>query len=145
MNSRIQDDFTCLNVAIANNSSSSHALGDYEEAIPRSCKTNRPEKRPCCDETYVPVNFINNEVYALIAAWEASEFKREESGEAADSALDADRDALYEPLRCRPTIAPPKRFYRTFWKSITRRTLENARKSVASHRLEIERSESERS
>ena len=29
--------------------------------------------------------------------------------------------SVYEPLRCVPRLAPPKRFYRTFWRSIVRR------------------------
>ena len=30
----------------------------------------------------------------------------------------------YEPLRCIVTRAPPRRFYRTFWRSIARRILQ---------------------
>lgn len=30
---------------------------------------------------------------------------------------------VYEPLRCVPDSAPPKRFYRTFWRSIVRRLI----------------------
>lgn len=34
---------------------------------------------------------------------------------------------MYEPVRCIPNNAPPKRFYRAFWRRVTRRILERAR------------------
>jgi hypothetical protein len=62
------------------------------------------------------------EVLAFLAAWEESEAQRRAaSGSAgAVSAMDID----YEPAMTVPTNSrPPKLFYRTFWRSITRRLM----------------------
>ena len=39
---------------------------------------------------------------------------------------------LYEPDRRCTAMGPPKRFYRTFWRSITRRALQRAKESIIS-------------
>ena len=137
MNNQTQDDFTCLHIAISNHSSSSHHLVEPDSFF----EANRSEKRPCGDEAYVQVNFISPEVYALIAAWEACQFNPKESEEAAESTLHAHSESLYEPSRCIPTSAPPKRFYLSFWRSVTRRMLEHTRKSILINRLESQRSD----
>ena len=134
-----QDDFSCLQVADTDHNSSLNDM-DVKDVDLRSCKAARPEKRLCGDDApYVPVNFITAEVYSMIAAWESCETKRMES-EA--RAVESDRkvyyDALYQPLRCAPTVAPPKRFYRRSWITMTRRTLDHARKSIMAHRRNSE-------
>ncbi len=127
-----QDDFTCLHVA----SSSSHQLDDYGVILSgkttrseKTAVTTRSEKTVCNDETYVPINFIKPEIYAMIAAWEACELKGLETGE---SAFDARSEDVCEPMRCMSNSAPPKRFYRSFWRRITQRMLEHSRKSIRS-------------
>ena len=37
---------------------------------------------------------------------------------------------VYEPAKVRALDAPPKRFYRTFWRSVVRRLLESQRAAV---------------
>ncbi len=37
----------------------------------------------------------------------------------------ADQGSIYEPMRLVPLSAPPKRFYRTFWRSAAQRILEH--------------------
>jgi hypothetical protein len=74
----------------------------------------------------IPVNFIPDEVLAFIADWESTK---------STSLCPCDRMALipvipvsqngFEPVRrladIASPIAPPKLFYRTFWRSVTRR------------------------
>jgi hypothetical protein len=137
MSIKTQSDFACLDVTINSHISSLHKLVDHETLLQRGiAKATRLEKRVCVDEEYVPVNFIKAEAYALIAAWEACESERKEWKESAESNFDAHSDALYEPSRSIPAFSPPKQFYRTFWRSITRRTLEHSRKSIAARPLQ---------
>jgi hypothetical protein len=139
MRNQTQDDFASLHAAI-NNHISSHQLVDRESVLP-SNKATRHEK--CVDEeTYTPVNFIKAEVYALIAGWEACKSNPEESEEASEFTRDSPSEDLYEPSRHIPSSAPPKRFYRTFWRSVTRRMLEHARKSVISSIADLDHSRS---
>ena len=82
-------------------------------------------------DPYVPVNFISPETCARLAAAEESAARCADAMDAsvnleytyrvssARSAVDGCRD----PLRTLTSMAPPKRFYRTFWKSISFRLL----------------------
>ncbi len=89
-------------------------------------------------DVYVPVNYISPEVYALLAAAEASAARHADSLGAGgmelnmgdhgstlhmQGALDGDCDAE----RVLPSTAPPKRFYRTFWRSTSLRLLNRIR------------------
>ena len=91
----------------------------------------------CCeDDDYVPVNFISDEVRAMIKAWELARQKELELQEASGATIIMDGHAasqspeIHEPIRYITDGAPPKRFYRTFWRSIARRVLEHDRKAV---------------
>ncbi len=75
---------------------------------------------------YVPLNYINNEAYALLAAYEAQAAHHEVSdnvGESMDLVV-LSTSNMYEPERIMRRLAPPKRFYRTYWRSISRRMLD---------------------
>ncbi len=63
-------------------------------------------------DVYVPVNEIKEEVYAMLAAWESH---------ALQSPDVAAREPYFEPFRCLSDAGPPKRFYRTFWRGVTRK------------------------
>ena len=92
------------------------------------------------DETYVPVNYIPEEVYAMIKTWELKHKDRMEvsdstsqTGAASSSnapIIDNYEPIDYEPLRICSQSAPPKRFYRTFWRSAARRMLECEKAAV---------------
>jgi hypothetical protein len=77
-------------------------------------------------EADVPGDFIPDEVYALIAAWELTDCSL---GMTPSDRMDFDADLvppspnIFEPVRRLKTFAPPKRFYRTFWRSASRRIL----------------------
>ncbi len=80
----------------------------------------------CGDETeevYTPVNFISDEVFALIAAWESTNLTSKASSDPTDiekASLAVSQDT-FEPHR--RYVASPKRFYRKFWSSLSRRIL----------------------
>ena len=79
-------------------------------------------------EDYAPVNFIDDEVMMLIAHWEGSA-KQASFIEYASSPMNISDPAtlsgsIYEPVkRVQALHAPPKRFFRTFWRSMSRRYL----------------------
>ena len=78
-------------------------------------------------EAFVPVNYINPEACALLAAAEGSAARRADGADAGIIALSVkgrgQLDGLYDPERILLTTAPPKRFFRIFWQSISLRLL----------------------
>ena len=101
-------------------------------------KSSPSERKSACaprDDDYVPVNFIPEAVYAMIKAWElkvhdAMEVSESMSLSGAASSTDTLGVEDYEPLRTCSQAAPPKRFYRTFWRSAARRLLEADKAAV---------------
>ncbi len=75
------------------------------------------------DEAYVPVNAIKPEVYAMIAAWEAFEISRMKLSGTEGSVDDTNSRVVCEPLHTMTTNQPPKRYYLTFWRSVTQRII----------------------
>jgi hypothetical protein len=84
-------------------------------------------------DAYVPVNYIGPEAYALLAAAEASAARHAAAAESGVMELDVNSqgstlqsalDEMYDPERVLTIMAPPKRFYRTFWLSVSLRLLE---------------------
>ena len=69
------------------------------------------------DDHYVPVNYIPDEVIAMIQVWQ---LQRRDVMEV--SGTDAPTLEEYAPLMSQ--TAPPKRYFRTFWRSIARRLLQ---------------------
>ena len=92
------------------------------------------------DDSYVPVNIIKPEVYALIQLWNAKEQKSGNShAEQTKIDFSETEGSNLEPTRCMHSIQtpapPPKRFYRRFWKSITRRILEKENENALKVRM----------
>ena len=112
-----QDDFDSLFIAGEANSS-------MLDAMPQVNSAHSDGKIGMEVDNYVPVNLLPEEVRAMIKAWELEREKMEVS------ATDAPALEDYEPLRTCSQTAPPKRFFRTFWRSVTRRLLENDEKAV---------------
>ena len=83
-----------------------------------------------CDiqnDPYVPVNDIKPEVCAMIAAWQSHQLERQRFE---TSLLDLPAESSpvnFEPYRYCALTGPPKRFYRTFWRSISLRSLQRSR------------------
>ena len=116
-------------------------LSEHSDEQKPDCMLDCPltsEPRTCCaDDDYVPVNFIPEEVRAMIKAWQLADQKRRELQEASpEMSVDVPADSItasqdvFEPMRCIPNAAPPKRFYRTFWRSITRKVLEHDKEII---------------
>ena len=113
-----QDDFDSLVIARESDDL-------MHDTFPRVDSTHPEGKIGTKDDNYVPVNHIPEEVRAMIKAWELQ--RREKMEVSATDALELED---YEPLRTCSQTAPPKRFFRTFWRSVTRRLLENDEKAV---------------
>ena len=101
-------------------------LAVKDELSDESQKTNETairENEGCI--SCVTVNFIPEEVCAFIAAWDASTLTT--SSSSSDMTLGSASVPFsqhnYEPARRLNAFAPPKRFYRTFWRSVSRRIL----------------------
>ena len=84
-------------------------------------------------DAYVPVNYIHPEVYALLAAAEASAARcanamdvevMDQEGNGYGSTLQSEFDVWRVPSCVLLSTAPPKRFYRNFWRSISHRLLQ---------------------
>ena len=98
-------------------------------ALPPSCK--HVSKKGAGD-SYVPVNYICPEAYALLAAAEASAARHADAFNAGainldmhdhGSTMQSALDGGYEPERVLTRMAPPKRYFRAFWRSVSFRLL----------------------
>jgi hypothetical protein len=108
-----QDDFSALAVCSATDSTVAHREQLCGEMM---------------EEQYVPRNVLKPEVYALLQSWQANDKRILGLCEAEMKAAPAAVSIDFDPTRLMHTACPappPKRFYRRFWKSISRRVLEN--------------------
>ena len=83
------------------------------------------------------VNEIKPEVLAMITSWKISNVQRQQVIESDTLMVDGSFDSgysfeLFEPHRRCTTMEPPRRFYRTFWRSISRRALQFEKKLIKS-------------
>ena len=125
-----QDDFDLLHI------SDTQSLSEQ-----RMCESNPLQSFICressfADEKYTPVNFIPESVHDLIRSWKVSNLIRQEALESTDDAMSVEgaaasnSDDVYEPLRFLTESTPPKKFYRTFWRSAARRALQREKEMV---------------
>ena len=120
-------------------------LGSQSEDLvcgtfPHLTSSSTAKKSHSFDESYVPVNYIPEEVYAMIKTWELKHKDRmavfdstSQTGATSSSnapMIDNYEPIDYDPLRTCSQSAPPKRFYRTFWRSAARRMLECEKAAV---------------
>ena len=140
-----QGDFSCLELA-AGQDADGHTLDDYDGITTIKCAGSGDSlsSEPVCEANniYLPVNFIPEEVYELIRKLELARTKQPESIQAHDS-MDTESSSdprssedIFEPMR-RMSVsnAPPKLFYRTFWRSVTRRLLQHEKEFARSRAL----------
>ncbi len=127
-----QADFSSLGLAIVKDPD----IQTLEEhhgftAIQRAGSTDSLKSEPACEaeKSYCPINFISDEAREMIRDWELSFLKKLENSRTVDS-MDLDSftsnslDSIWQPTQLISlTEPPPKRFYRTFWISLTRRIL----------------------
>ena len=83
------------------------------------------------DGGYVPVNFIQDTVYEMLEAWELSQqqYIVEMSESKRPTAVNWSTYGAGQQVHGTTTMSadspPPKLFYRTFWRSIARRLMDN--------------------
>jgi hypothetical protein len=92
---------------------------------------------------YVPENYICPEACALLAAAEelaVCSAETSETSERVDASIlmqtmRVGLDGKYAPWRISQSTAPPKKFFRTFWRSITWRLLQRTGVKIALSRM----------
>ena len=120
-----QDDFSLLELAAGQDANTSQQHGFT--SIVRAASGDSMKSVSSCDadvETFRPVNFIPDEAHELIQNWELSLIRHKEVASTVDSEEIEPiitMQSLYEPMRFMESPPPPKRFHRTFWRSLTRR------------------------
>ena len=133
-----QTEFRLLSVPDMQHETCEHIAMAYD-AFSRGGSSDSA-KSACLDkDLYVPVNYISPEACALLLAAEASAARCADAMDATTMQLDATYcfsalqtalDGVYDPERTLPTMAPPKKFYRTFWQSISLKLLYRWTQSV---------------
>jgi hypothetical protein len=118
-----QNDFSGLTIPdLQQDGGCMHTLVDYDmfSGCSGSAKSG---KRVSGD--YVPVNFIKDEVYEMLAAFDKAALQRATVSQESDAMETTMEQAGidFEPLRPVTDLAPPKKFYSTFWRSAVRRLL----------------------
>ena len=107
---------------------------DHDE-VSRSGSANSAKSAQKDRDAYVPVNYISPEAYALLAAAEASAARKADALDTgvpeldligSISSLQISMFGLYDPERILQSMSPPKKFYRTFWQSISLRRLDRS-------------------
>ena len=121
----VQDDFVALTVP---GQESLELFHDHAHIFP--CGSS--SVKTICEKTsieagYTPVNYIGPEVMALIAHWEASTPNKMSSAKDGMKMTFNMQESIYDPIKpCDSPSVPPKRFYRTFWRSLTRRYVQSS-------------------
>ena len=133
MSSRTLPALDSVDFAVAQNADTQPLDGfDGFTAIDRAGSGDSSKSESTCEaeEMFRPVDVIPAEVYELIRNWELAHLQRHESTQAVDSmGMEVSTDpqssnGTIEPMRLMSVAeAPPKRFYRTFWRSVMRRIL----------------------
>ena len=105
------------------------------DAFSRSGSAKSQKSAVLDQDAYVPVNYISPEVYALLAAAEASAARRAEAQDAGgmdldsigqESTLQTTMGGWHDPANAMLGMAPPKRYYRIFWRSVSKRLLQQS-------------------
>jgi hypothetical protein len=98
---------------------------DLEFLVNSYVKTTRGTPAVQIDHNaYVPVNDISPEAYAFLAAAEAAAVFRADAMDAGNvKTIHTSFSDLHDPERILLSMAPPKKFYRTFWQSVSLRLL----------------------
>ena len=129
---RSQIDFGFLSVPDWQDGSIEPDSMDHNAFSRSGSSSSQKEARPDQD-AYVPINYISPEAYAYLVAAEAAAALRADTLEAdgmdicayGDAATPhCSQDGLHDPERILSSMAPPKKFYRTFWQSVSLRLLD---------------------
>ena len=115
-----QPDFAMLAIQHSLAEDAPHFHGEREYIASLNIEPKNDDK--ASSDVDAPVNFIPKELSEFIAApivTETSLVDRMDLDEIPVPIM----DDMFEPLRTLRGFAPPKRFYRTFWRSASRRML----------------------
>ena len=130
-----QADFSALELAVEQDSIE-QPLDDFNgyASIERaSASEDKQKSESACQpvENFSPVHFITDEEYELIIrCCDRSCLKQQESSQASIAAHSFGKSRSSHK-RCIPESAPPpKLFYRTFWRSVTRRMVRRQMEKV---------------
>ncbi len=123
-NQHIQDSFAALDAAGGHHTEVDRLVDLSTMSGGRAAAT----KKTCVDDT---MNCIDAELLAMLAAWEECEITRKKFALAEGPATKTTSNHECVPS-CTQTFAPPKRFFITFWRSITRRMVAQTNKSIDS-------------
>ncbi len=118
----MQNDFMCLSVPDWQHAGIMQKLGDHV-AFSGSGSSIKLEETI----SYVPENFISEETYAVLAAFEASALLRDHENDTFISGIGFERSISMPTALSHDSwsfMVSPKKFPRTFWKSIARRLVE---------------------
>jgi hypothetical protein len=136
-----QDDFSSVWLA-AGQDSDSQPLDYFNEITTanRAASGDSPKSESSCetDKIYRPVDFIPDEAHELIRIWELAYRTKQERADAVDSieieSVTYLQTHVFEPIRCisGDVFPPPKKFHRTFWRSLTRRMVQRMETSAVS-------------
>ena len=110
----VQQDFLCLTVP---RQTSLDTIEDHHDLMLRSICSSSPEAM--CQIKSISALYIDSEVTKLIEHWGVSACIKQKDAPKSENA----HNSPYDPVRLCDTSSPPppKRFYRTFWRSLTRR------------------------
>ena len=127
-----QSNFTALAVRVHDESENQHEYESIHLNTNAVLTTHVKCEADCMSKVYVPDNFIPEEVRAYLAAWDAFYISKTSSPDGMEldtASLPASLD-MFEPTRRLNDFAPPKRFYRTFWRSMARRVVESSNRAI---------------
>jgi hypothetical protein len=109
-----QEDFKSLIVSDLSCLEAEEDIGSHEDS-PSPCeivlRTDQAANRPCRTEEYIPVNFIDEEIRAMILGWQTREMTRLDAELEMPSSMCNEVD--FEPARPAPVPEPPKKFIRS--------------------------------
>ncbi len=126
-----QIEFRSLSVADMQHETCEHVTMGHD-AFSRGGSSDSAKSARLDRDPYVPVNYISPEACAMLLAAEESAARCADAMDASAMQLDATyyfparqsaMDGVYDPERTMQSMAPPKRFNRTFWLSISLKLL----------------------
>ena len=94
--------------------------------VSRCCSLGSAPQNLICPQLYIPVNYIQPEICAMLRSLEFAYCSKNRLHGMASKPICEDQagSTMYDPLRVVPSNEPPKRFFRTFWRMTARKLLE---------------------
>jgi hypothetical protein len=106
-----QGDFKSLSVSDWSCLEAEEGIATHEASASPCEIVCKAANRPCKTEEYIPVNFIDDEIRAMILGWQTREITRLDAELEMPTSMCNDVD--FEPARPAPVPEPPKKFIRS--------------------------------